>query len=108
MDPNDDAAKHLSLKSRQSARIKAKIIEAGLRFVDIERTFNLTKGAVSEALRNPHLDGERAIAAALGTRPELLWRDRYHASGQRKSPPDLDYSRAPSAAQRQNLMEART
>lgn len=108
MDPIDESAKHLDLKARQAARIKAKIIEAGLQLVDIERKFELTKGAVSEALRNPHLEGERAIASALGTRPELLWRDRYHASGLRKSPPDLDYSRTPTMAQRRKEAEART
>lgn len=108
MDSNEKTAKHLDFKTRQAAAIKAKIVESGLRFVDIERSFKLTKGAVSEALRNPHLDGERAIASALGTRPELLWRDRYHASGLRKSPPDLDYSRPLAAAQRQNVSEART
>ena len=90
----------------QAARIKARLYEAGYLLADVERLYQLPKGTVSDALRAPNLKGERAIAAALGTRPHLLWRDRYHASGQRKSP--QDHSRPPTMAQRRKETEART
>ena len=90
----------------QAARIKARLYKAGYLLADVERKYQLPRGTVSDTLRAPNLKGERAIAAALGTRPELLWRDRYHASGQRKSP--QDHSRPPTMAQRRKEAEART
>lgn len=90
----------------QAARIKARLFEKGVTLAEIDREFKLPPGTARDALRAPNLKGERAIAAALGTRPELLWRDRYHASGRRKSP--QDHSRPPTMAQRRKELEART
>ncbi|WP_425417321.1 helix-turn-helix domain-containing protein [Oricola indica] len=90
----------------QAARIKARLYEAGYKLSDIDRDFKLPPGTARDALRAPNLKGERAIASALGTRPELLWRDRYHASGRRKSP--QDHSRPPTMAQRRKVTGALT
>ena len=111
MDPKKPSAKSgakpaIDKRIEQAARIKARLYEAGYLLADVEREYRLPRGTVSDTLRAPNLKGERAIAAALGTRPELLWRDRYHASGQRKSP--QDHSRPPTMAQRRKEMEART
>lgn len=90
----------------QAAHIKGRLFEAGYSLAEIDRNYQLPQGTARDALRAPNLKGERAIAAALGTRPELLWRDRYHASGRRKSP--QDHSRPPTMAQRRKEAEART
>ena len=107
MDPEVPAAKPLSAAQRrkitQAETIRARLKIKGLTLTEVDRRHGLAKGTAHDALRNPNLKGERAIAAALGTRPELLWRDRYHASGQRRSA--LDYSRPPTLKERQNRME---
>ncbi len=72
----------------EARRVKARIVEAGLSLADIDRRFGLRSGQARETLRYPDLAGERAIAAALGTRPHLLWKTRYRPSGQRRSPLD--------------------
>jgi Ner family transcriptional regulator len=51
-------------------------------------------------MREPNAKGERAIAAALGTMPHLLWRSRYRPSGQRRSP--QNWTRVPTLVQRRN------
>ena len=83
--------------------IKSKLFAAGLTLLKIDRDYGLPRGTSGTTLREPNVKGERAIAAALGTRPELLWRTRYHASGLRKSPqPAENYVRPATMAQRQN------
>nr|WP_225882890.1 MULTISPECIES: helix-turn-helix domain-containing protein [Rhizobium] len=83
--------------------IKGRLFTAGLSLLDIDRTYQLPRGTAGTTLREPNAAGERAIAAALGTRPHLLWRSRYHASGLRKSPqPRENYERPATMAQRQN------
>lgn len=106
MDSKASSAKTADKRIEQAARIKARLFEAGYSLRDIDRRFNLRIGTASETLREPNLSGERAVAAALGTRPEFLWRDRYHASGQRK--PRQDHSRPPTMEQRRNRTGART
>lgn len=100
---NSGAEPTVHLRIEQAAKIKARLFEAGLSLADIDRLYQLPKGTARDALRAPNLKGERAIAAALGTRPELLWRDRYHASGKRK--PQQDHSRPPTMAERRALAE---
>ncbi len=90
----------------EQAAIKAKLLEAGLPLAEIDRRFGLPSGTARNTLREPHPRGERAIAAALGSRPHLLWPTRYRPSGQRRQP--QDYSRPPTMKQRRNGMAART
>ncbi len=90
-------------KIAEMGAIKGKLFAAGLALLDIDRTYNLARGTAGTTLREPNTAGERAIAAALGTKPHLLWRTRYHASGLRKSPqPRENYERPATMAQRQN------
>lgn len=90
-------------KIAEMTAIKARLFTAGLALLDIDRTYQLPRGTAGTTLREPNAAGERAIAAALGTRPHLLWRSRYHASGLRKSPqPRENYERPATMAQRQN------
>jgi len=89
---------------RQAAVIKARLALAGLTLADIDRDYRLTPGTARNTLREPHAAGERAIAAALASRPETLWPDRYHRGGQRKSP--QDYSRPPTLRQRRKVASA--
>lgn len=93
-----------NLKVAEQVNLKSKLALLGLTFAEIDRIYDLTSGAAREALRVPNARSERAIAAALGTRPHLLWRSRYHASGQRRSP--QDYERPPTLAQRRKEQAA--
>ncbi|WP_108004214.1 helix-turn-helix domain-containing protein [Mycoplana dimorpha] len=68
------------------ARIKSKLIVAKLTLAEIDKLYGLPAGTAGNAVHEPHLAGERAIAAALRTRPHLLWRTRYHGDGRRKTP----------------------
>jgi len=101
-----DEKRSVHPRVEQAGRIKARLFEAGFLLRDVDRAYNLPLGTASDTLRAPNLAGERAIAAALGTRPHLLWRDRYHASGLRK--PQQDHSRPPTMAQRRKSAEGRT
>jgi Ner family transcriptional regulator len=67
--------------------IKARLLLRGLTLSQIDLAYDLPLGTAGTTLREPNAAGERAIAAALGTRPELLWRRRYHASGQAEIAP---------------------
>ncbi|MGC4409577.1 hypothetical protein D4A92_19905 [Rhizobium rosettiformans] len=81
------------------ARIKSRLILAKLTLSQIDKAYGLPAGTAGNAVHEPHLAGERAIAAALKTRPEMLWRSRYHADGQRRSPQPAEnyrYGRRPS------------
>lgn len=68
------------------ARVNRLLILKGLTLTKIDQEFGLPAGTASNTLKEPHLAGERAIAAALGRRPEHLWFSRYFASGERKKP----------------------
>jgi Ner family transcriptional regulator len=68
------------------ARIKGKLLVEKLTLTWIDEQYGLPTGTAGNTLYEPHLAGERAIAAALGTRPHLLWRSRYRADGRRHSP----------------------
>ncbi|PHR20418.1 MAG: hypothetical protein COA37_15405 [Hoeflea sp.] len=66
----------------------------------MDRTYGLSNGTARNTMREPNAKGEHAIAAALGTRPHLLWRSRYRPSGQRRSP--QNWTRVPTLVQRRN------
>ncbi|MDL2401290.1 helix-turn-helix domain-containing protein [Rhizobium mayense] len=68
------------------SRIKSKLIVAKLTLAKIDEVYGLPAGTAGNAVHEPHLAGERAIAAALNTRPELLWFSRYFADGTRRTP----------------------
>ena len=89
---------------REQTAIKAKLITAGITLASIDRQYKLSDGTARNTLREPNLRGERAIAAALGTKPHLLWPSRYRPSGQRRSP--MNWTRVPTLAQRRNEQAA--
>jgi len=68
------------------ARVKRLLILNKLTLAKIDEAYKLPPGTAGNAVHEPHLAGERAIAAALGTRPHLLWFSRYFADGTRMSP----------------------
>lgn len=87
---------------KEVARIKGKLIELKLTLAKIDELFNLPARTAGNAVHEPHLAGERAIASALGTRPHLLWPSRYWADGRRKTPQPAEnyrYGRRASAAE---------
>lgn len=79
----------------EAARVKFKLDALGYSFLDVDREYSLPRGTAGTTIREPNAAGERAIAAALNTRPHLLWRSRYHADGRRKTPqPAENYQRS--------------
>lgn len=91
-------------KVKEQARIKALLLEKGITLASIDAAFNLSSGTARNTMREPNTRGERAIAAALGTKPHLLWPTRYRPSGQRRSP--QDWTRVPTLTQRRNVVAA--
>lgn len=71
---------------KEVGRIRDLLTRAKLTLAQIDEDYRLPRGTAGNAVHEPHLAGERAIAAALGRRPEHLWFSRYHADGRRKSP----------------------
>jgi Ner family transcriptional regulator len=100
----DKAAK---LRLDEMFRIKRLLDEAGLTLTKIDLDYGLAKGTCGNTLQQANLAGERAIAAALRRRPEHLWRSRYRADGQRRSPqPAENYERPPGKKARRQKHEA--
>lgn len=79
-----DRAKDRRLK--EVGRIRDLLARKELTLAQIDEDYRLPRGTAGNAVHEPHLAGERAIAAALGRRPEHLWFSRYHADGTRKNP----------------------
>lgn len=79
-----DRAEERRLK--EVGRIRDLLTRAKLTLAKIDEDYNLPRGTAGNALHEPHLAGERAIAAALFTRPQLLWFTRYRADGVRMTP----------------------
>lgn len=73
-------------RREEIARIKGKLIMAGLTLSKIDEEYRLPTGTAGNAVHEPHVAGERAIAAALKTHPHLLWFSRYFANGTRRTP----------------------
>lgn len=73
-------------RREEVARVKSRLIVQGITLTKIDKEYGLPAGTAGNAVHEPHLAGERAIAAALDTRPHLLWPSRYFADGRRKSP----------------------
>ncbi|ANH04636.1 helix-turn-helix domain-containing protein [Shinella sp. HZN7] len=94
-----DRAKDRRLK--EVGRIRDLLARKELTLAQIDEDYHLPRGTAGNAVHEPHLAGERAIAAALGRRPEHLWFSRYHADGTRKSPQPAEnyrYARRQTAA----------
>lgn len=71
---------------KEVGRIRDLLTRAELTLAKIDEEYKLPRGTAGNAVHEPHIAGERAIAAALGTRPHLLWFTRYHNDGQRRCP----------------------
>ena len=95
MHPARHVDKAATARLEEAARVKSKLSLAGFSLLDVDRLYNLARGTAGTTLREPNAAGERAIAAALKSRPHLHWRSRYHADGRRKSPqPAENYQRS--------------
>ena len=75
-----------SRRLKEVARIRSLLTLNKLTLSAIDKAYDLPAGTAGNAVHEPHVAGERAIAAALKTRPHFLWRSRYLADGRRKSP----------------------
>ncbi|WP_349433616.1 helix-turn-helix domain-containing protein [Pararhizobium sp. A13] len=84
--PADKITRAERKRLEEVARIKSRLIVAKLTLAEIDKAYCLPSGTAGNAVHEPHMSGERAIAAALRTRPHLLWRSRYYPDGSRKSP----------------------
>ena len=71
---------------KEVGRIRDLLTRAKLTLAQIDTEYKLPRGTAGNAVHEPHVAGERAIAAALGRRPEHLWFSRYNLDGTRKSP----------------------
>jgi len=84
---------------KEVARIRELLTLAQITLTAIDKTYGLPAGTAGNAVHEPHVAGERAIAAALRTHPHLLWPSRYLADGRRLSPqPAINYRHARRAA----------
>lgn len=70
--------------------IKAAIRKRGRTLADVARDAEMKGNALRLALVVPRRDAERAIAAALGEHPKVIWPSRYHPTGERKAPQPVD------------------
>lgn len=94
----DKAAK---LRLKEMERVKRLLLISGISLRDVDREYDLPRGIAGRTLVEPNIKGERAIAAALKSRPHLLWQSRYHGDGSRKAPqPKENYERPPTMAER--------
>lgn len=85
----------------RAAKIREALYVKGLSFADVDRAHELPEGTARQALRDPNIKGEAAVAAALACEPHELWPERYDASGQRLEPqPRKNYRRPPTMRQR--------
>ena len=71
---------------KEVGRIRDLLTRKKLTLAQIDEDYKLPRGTAGNAVHEPHVAGERAIAAALGTRPHLLWFSRYRHDGTRMSP----------------------
>lgn len=88
--PDDKINRAERRRLEEVARIKGRLIVAKLTLALIDEDYKLPRGTAGNAVHEPHVAGERAIAAALKTRPHLLWRTRYHADGKRLIPQPVE------------------
>lgn len=100
----DKATAKLRLKEME--RVKRLLSRVGFTLRDVDREYGLPRGIAGRTLVEPNIKGERAIAAALKSRPHLLWGSRYHGDGTRKAPqPKENYQRPPTLSERRAMVE---
>lgn len=63
--------------------IKAAVRMRGSTFEQLSRDAGLADFACRMAARNPHYEGERAIAQFLALKPRQIWPSRFRADGSR-------------------------
>lgn len=96
--PNREEERRLD----EEGRIRHRLTVAQLALSRIDELYQLPPGTSSNTLKEPHIAGERAIAAALGTHAHLLWRTRYRADGRRLEPqPSWNYRNGRRSAQKE-------
>lgn len=80
----------------------------GLTFADVDRKHGLKSGVARKTTRHPYLDGELALAEALGLSPRQLWPSRYDPrTGERLKPqPAENYTDRPRLRHRQKRRAA--
>lgn len=71
----------LKKPAQRWAAIKAQLELRGLSLAEIGRRIGLTRAAVYAARHHRYPTVERAIADALGLRPQQIWPERYNAAG---------------------------
>lgn len=84
--PDDKPSPADQRRLAEYARIRGRLAFKNIKLTAIDVKYGLPAGTASNTLKVPHVAGERAIAAALGTLPHLLWRSRYFSDGRRKTP----------------------
>lgn len=95
------ADKATEQRLKEMERVKRLLLLAGITLRDVDREYGLPTGIAGRTLVEPNIKGERAISAALKTRPHLLWRSRYHPDGSRRTPqPAENYDRLPTMRDR--------
>lgn len=73
----------MDLRERNARRIRALLLEKGLKLTEVADRAGVPRIRVNAALREPMAEGESAIASALGLPPAELWPERYDARGHR-------------------------
>ncbi len=72
-------------RERNARRIRALLLEKGLKLTDVADGANVPRHRVFAALREPNAEGEAAIARALGVTTADLWPERHDRDGARFS-----------------------
>lgn len=65
------------MKNWSNARIVYELHERNLTLKALSEQAGLSPSTLKNALRMPYPRGERIIAEALGTVPEVIWAERY-------------------------------
>lgn len=82
--------------------IRYRLNRKGLTFADVDRAYGLPEGSARRAARQPHIDGELAIAEMLSLSPRELWPSRFDVTGVRFRPqPSANYTDPPRLSHRQ-------
>lgn len=89
------------------AKIRYRLNRKGLTFADVDRAYGLKDGTARRAARQPHLDGELAIAEMLSCSPRELWPSRFSPGGERLKPQPMEnYTDPPRLSHRQKRKAA--
>lgn len=79
------------------AEIRYALNRKGKTFADVDRAYSLKEGTARRAARQPHAEGEAALAETLGRPACRIWPSRYDAAGTRLKPqPIAHYTNPPT------------